>query len=223
MGQVKVNIYTDPLCCWSYAFEKEWRTLLANYGDSIDYHYIMCGMIPTWATYNDPMNSVSKPLQMGPVWMHASQVTHTKMAYQVWHEDPPSSSYPACIAVKTAALQSSEAGEQYLLKVRSAIMNDGRNIAKTQVLFDVAQQLGDTVLDFEQFKRDWAQGRGKESFRADLQKASYHKIGRYPTLTFQRPDGKGIIITGYRPYEVLEQAYRQVNDHIQGSITKDQR
>lgn len=210
MGQVKINFYTDPLCCWSYAFEKEWRKLLANYGDTIDYQYVMCGMIPTWATYNDPMNSVSKPLQMGPVWMHASEVTHTKMAYQVWHEDPPSSSYPACIAVKTAALQSNKAGEQYLLKIRSAIMNDGRNISKPEVLLDVAEELDSSTLDFEQFKEDWTQGKGKELFRADLQKASYHKIGRYPTLTFQNPQGKGIIITGYRPYEILEQAHFRI-------------
>jgi predicted DsbA family dithiol-disulfide isomerase len=142
--------------------------------------------------------------------MHASEVTHTKMAYQVWHEDPPSSSYPACIAVKTAALQSNKAGEQYLLKIRSAIMSDGRNISKPEVLLDVAEELDSSTLDFQQFKEDWTQGKGKEPFRADLQKASYHKIGRYPTLTFQNPQGKGIIITGYRPYEILEQAYSRI-------------
>ncbi len=94
-------------------------------------------------------------------------------------------------------------------------MNDGRNISKPEVLLDVAEQLDTSVLNVEQFKKDWALGKGKEPFRADLQKASYHKIGRYPTLTFQNPQGKGIIITGYRPYEILEQAYFKIRNHVE--------
>jgi hypothetical protein len=47
-------------------------------------------------------------------------------------------------------------------------------------------------------------------FKADVQKAKLHDVGRYPTLTLQNAQGKGIIIVGYRPFEVLEQAMRQV-------------
>lgn len=211
MGQISVNFYTDPLCCWSFAFENEWRQLQLKHPGKIALQYIMCGMIPSWAAFNDPMNSVSNPLQMGPLWMHAAEVTHTKIAYNIWHEDPPSSSYPACIAVKTAGLQSPAAEEQYLSSVRLAVMQDARNISKPDVLLAVAEALDrDGVLSYAQFKDDWQRGKGKAPFRSDLEKASYHKIGRYPTLTFKRGDGRGIMITGYRPYHILEQAYSQI-------------
>lgn len=147
---------------------------------------------------------------MGPVWMHASEVTLVKMNYALWNENPPSSSYPACIAVKTAALQSRHAEDRYLFSVRRALMEDGADVSKPDVLLSIARQLKDDDLNFEQFKKDWQQGRGKELFRQDLQTAAFHKIGRFPTLTLQNSKGKGVIIVGYRPYEVLHQAFLQV-------------
>jgi putative protein-disulfide isomerase len=210
VGQVKINFYTDPLDCWSYAFEKHWEELLHRYNDEIEYRYVLCGMIPDWKTYSDPMNSVSKPIQMGPVWMHASEVTHVKMKYSLWHEDPPSSSYPACIAVKTAGLQSDRAEKLFLNAVRSACMNDGLNIAKQSVLISLAENLKDDHFDPTRFKEDWSKQKGLEPFRADLQKARFHSIGRFPTLTLQNRKNEGIIIVGYRPFEVLEQAFLKI-------------
>jgi putative protein-disulfide isomerase len=212
-GQVNIHYYTDPLCCWSWAFEPHWRRLLSACGDMIAYRYVMCGMIPNWESYNDPLNSVSKPLQLGPVWMHASQVTNVKMDYSIWHRDPPSSSYPACIAVKCAGLQSPAAEDLYLLALRKALMEEGLNIAKPDILLSVAEGVQTNhpeQFNLEVFKKQWKLGEGKEKFRADIQKMKYHNIGRYPSLTFINASGKGIIIIGYRPYEALREAF----DHV---------
>jgi putative protein-disulfide isomerase len=213
-GQVKIDFYTDPLCCWSWALEQHWRKLLRVYPHQISYQYIMCGMIPDWTKYNDPMNSVTRPIQMGPVWMHASEVTHVKMKYSIWHEDPPTSSYPACIAVKTAGLQSREAEDQYLFQIRRALMEDGSNISKTDTLISVAEQLKVDRFNVQQFKKDWQMGTGKELFRGDLQKSKFHNVGRFPTLTFKNSAGKGIMIVGYRPFEILEQAFMQAQSLV---------
>jgi putative protein-disulfide isomerase len=205
-GQVNIEFYTDPLCCWSWAFEKHWRALLQQHSN-IQYRYVMCGMIQDWKTYSDPMNSVFKPIQMGPVWMHASEVTATKMKYSIWHDDPPTSSYPACIAVKTAGLQSSIAEEKLLFLLRKALMEDGKNISKPEVILAVAHQLDVDGFDILRFERDWLAGKGKENFKTDMKQAKYHNIGRYPTLTFSKNGGAGIMIVGYRPLEALQQAF----------------
>jgi len=207
-GRVNIEFYTDPLCCWSWAFEKSWRQLLSKYGDQISYRYMMCGMIPNWDSYNDGMNAVSKPIQMGAVWMHASEVTHVKMRYDIWHLDPPTSSYPPCIAVKTAALQSSEAADRYLFEMRRCLMEDAVNISKPEVLLSIAKRI--QSIDFEKFKHDWNTGLGKNAFRDDIQKAKFHGIGRFPTLTFTNAEGKGILIVGYRPFDVLELAFQSI-------------
>jgi putative protein-disulfide isomerase len=207
--QVKIDFYTDPLCCWSWAFDQHWRKLLDEYGQVIEYRYIMCGMIPDWNTYADPVNSVSKPIHMGPVWMHASEVTKVKINYSLWHEDPPSSSFPPCIAVKAAGLQSPIAEDAYLFALRKAMMEDGANISKQEVLLSIAEDLELTDFDFEKFYMDWKHPRSREAFRKDRQKARFHSIGRFPTLTFTKPEGKEMIITGYRPYEALHDVFKK--------------
>lgn len=174
----------------------------------------MGGMIQDWKTYNDPMNSVNKPLQMGPVWMHASQFSGTPIDYSIWHEDPPASSFPSCIAVKCATLQSEKSGELLLNALREAVMTKGLNIAKESIIFDVARKLSEneTLFDLDQFTASWKNGSGIEAFRNDLQKTRFLKIGRYPTLTFTKNNTTGIMITGYRPYDVLLDALSQITD-----------
>jgi predicted DsbA family dithiol-disulfide isomerase len=89
------------------------------------------------------------------------------------------------------------------------------NIAKSSVILSLAQDLSrefESVFDFNFFEACWKNDAGVESFRADLQQARFLKIGRYPTLTFTRDKARGIMITGYRPYDVLVDALRQITN-----------
>lgn len=180
---------------------------MANYGDRISYRYVMGGMIPTWGKYNDPLNAVSTPVQMGPVWMHASEITHTRMEHALWAQDPPESSYPPSLAVKTAQLQSTAAAEQYYFIMRKAMMENGVNISRENILLELARQLDFTDFSYQIFLKDWQDGNGKESLREDLKQTKFHGVGRFPTLTLQADGGKSIMIIGYRPYKTLEEAF----------------
>lgn len=210
---LKITYYTDPLCCWSWAFEKHWQAFRQQFGHTFHWDYVMGGMIPDWKTFSDPLNAVSKPIQMGPVWMHASQVTHEPMDDAIWHEDPPTSSYPACIAVKCAALQSREASDGLLHKIREAVMTKKQNISRYEVLIAIADDFAierPELFDINRFLADWHGGAGRGMLKSDLQQAAYHKIGRFPTLTFSNSTGQGIMIVGYRPYDELVKAYCQI-------------
>lgn len=217
--RVEITYYTDPLCCWSWAFEPQWRRLQYEFAGSITWKYCMGGMLPDWRTYNDAANNVTRPLQMGPVWMHAAQVSGMPMNTRIWMEDPPVSSYPACIAVKCAMLQSQEAGELYLRMVREAIMLHGRNIAKQQVLNEIAQELSmanAAVFSADQFSADTVKERGLDAFRPDVIEVQTRQISRFPTLLFRNAaTGQAIIMTGYRPYEALLEALQQVAPGLQ--------
>ena len=61
---------------------------------------------------------------------------------RIWVEDPPTSSYPACIAIKAAELQSAEAADLYLGWLRHAVMTQRRNIARREVLLEVGGRGG---------------------------------------------------------------------------------
>lgn len=202
---ISITYFTDPLCCWSWVFEPEWEKLLTEYKDHVTYRICMGGLLPSWNNYNDEVNSISKPLQMGPMWMHASVITGIHIQHDIWIKDPPSSSYPACIAVKAAQLQSAEAGEKYLYLLRSACMKESKNIAKQSVLLEAAALLAeDKILDIELFKQDLFGSRGKEEFRKDLQEVKYYGINRFPALVFKnKATNNARLITGFHSFEAI--------------------
>jgi predicted DsbA family dithiol-disulfide isomerase len=165
----------------------------------------MGGLLPGWGMFADNQNSIMRPAQMGPLWMHAGEALGLKIAHRVWVNDPPASSYPACVAVKCAELQSAVAGRHYLHFIRKAIMEHGLNIARKVVLDEVAECIASFTQGFSiaRFNEDMQNDKGIEAFRKDLQEVKYRNISRFPTLIIQRPGSRGLMVTGYRPAEVL--------------------
>jgi putative protein-disulfide isomerase len=180
----------------------------------------MGGMLSDWNRYNDPINSITRPLQMGPLWFETRHVSGQPINDKIWIADYPQSSYPACIAVKCAGLQSKEASERLLRALREAVMLKAQNISRQSVILEISKEISNNVLDYDRFKTDLAQNKGSELFKADLQEISFHKIGRFPSLVIQNAaTGKAVIIVGYRPYHVLLDALKAVSPRIQP--TKD--
>lgn len=210
--RVDIVFYADPLCCWSWAFQPVLDRFLQVFQDDISYRQCMGGMIPDWKTFSDPFNSIDRPAQMAPLWMHVAEVTGTPINEQVWAQDPPSSSLPACLAVKSAELQSMQAGRLYLYAAQEAVMKDGLNISNGQVLAEIAARLASKypqTFDYDTFVSDYNSPASIQALKADLEKVRYHKIGRFPTVTMTIK-GRGLILTGYRPFEVLQQAFLHI-------------
>jgi predicted DsbA family dithiol-disulfide isomerase len=205
-GKIEITYYTDPLCCWSWAMEQHRERLSANFKDAITWRYCMSGLLPNWKRYHDHLNSVSRPAQMAPLWLQAARETGVPVYHQLWIKDPPASSYPACVAVKCASLQSFEAGERFLYLLREACMVHGRNIAKYNVLADVAHtmQKDISMFDVEKFGADMNNGNGIEAFRKDLEEVKYRNINRFPTFIIRTSTGKALLLTGYRPYDSMK-------------------
>jgi len=211
--QVAIVCYTDPLCCWSWGMQPQLDRLIGEYSGHVTIEYCMGGLIPDWTEFSDPLNSIHKPAQMGPMWMQAGHLTGRPIDDMIWMSDPPSSSYPACIAVKTAQLQSPEAGKQMLFRLSEAVMTNRKNIAKTEAIAEVAEDLAKDhpeIFDFARFKKEYNGDLSREAFREDLKKVKLNKVGRFPTFTISNDQEQGVIITGYRPYEALLEAIQQV-------------
>ncbi len=210
---VEIVYYTDPLCCWSWAFEPQWRKLQYHFSDYLRWRYCMGGLLPSWKNFNDSMNIVNRPAQMGPIWMEASHISGMPIHNRIWIDNPPASSYLSCIAVKCAQLQSASAGEQYLRLLREAIMLHGQNISLLSVLTKIAETLAirsPQQFNIELFNTDMQNDRGLEAFRKDIQEVKQNGINRFPTLLFRRLHFPSILITGYRPYVVILDALKQI-------------
>ncbi|WP_439882768.1 DsbA family oxidoreductase [Pontibacter sp. MBLB2868] len=218
-GSVEVEYYTDPLCCWSWAMEPQWRRLRFEYKGNVKWRYRMGGLIANWDAFSDPINNINRPLQMGPLWMEAKYKSGMPIHDRVWYENPPASSYPACMAVKAAELQSPVAAENYLRKVREAVMLHGKNIAQREVLLQVGKELSEIspdLFNIEKFEQDFGSEEARKAFEQDLMQVRLHNISRFPTLTMRREGEEiGVMLTGYRPYEALQQALLQVAPELQ--------
>lgn len=201
-----ITYHTDPICCWSWAFEPVWRRLVQEHGAVVNVRYCLAGMVRDWASYDDPLQFVSRPSQMGPICVQVRHMAGVTINDRVWAMDPPSSSWPACVAVKAAAIQGPAAEQAYLHAVRRALMLDGRNIARRDVLVAVAMELARAtpgLLDSERFAADLDDAEPVEAFRRDLGETAVHQIGRFPTLIFRSQHLRPRMIVGYRPYDAL--------------------
>lgn len=205
--------YTDPLCCWSWAFEPVLRQLKMAYGDALHIRYCMGGMLSSWQGYHDPVLSVTRPVQMGPIWMQARQMTGAVIDDTIWFRDPPGSSYPACVAVKTVALQAPLLEERYLCLLWEAVMVQGKNIAKREVLLELAATLAaecPEVFSAEEFASQLGCKATVDAFKADLQEVSYRRIQRFPSLLLTSgKTGQGLLLTGNRPFEAVAKSIEQ--------------
>ncbi|HVW54882.1 MAG TPA: DsbA family protein [Rhizobiaceae bacterium] len=201
-----VTYYTDPLCCWSWAFEPEWSRLRRALVGRMAWRLRMGGMIRRWDRYEDPLNAIHRPAQMGPLWMQAERQTGVRIESRVWTEDPPDSSWPACLAFKAAELQSAFLGDVYLKRMRRALFIEGLNIARREVLSDIAAESAAASggsFDAVRWERDMDGEVAKRAFQKDMTDAHLRGIGRFPTLILRRPIGGEKLLTGWRPYEKL--------------------
>lgn len=224
-AELIIDYYTDPLCCWSWAFEPQLRKLRYQYLEIIHWRNRMVGMLPDWDTYNDPMNNVYRPAQMGPVWAETKHKSGMPFNERLWFENPPQSSYPACLAVKTAEMFNDDLSEIFLRKMREAVMVQGKDISNKEVILQIAKQIEkENDIDYEQFKISFLNKEAVGLLKEDLDRVKLKNISRYPSLTIQAEDKRGIILTGYRPYEVLEEAISQMlpDDFIKRDIDPDE-
>jgi predicted DsbA family dithiol-disulfide isomerase len=145
---------------------------------------------------------------MGPEWMHAGHLSGVDIDNSIWITDPPSSSFPACIAVKSAELQSKESGARYLYLLREAVMLKCRNIARTAVLLELASDLSGTDPSFDPFlfRQDLLSGKGLEAFKTDWQETKYRGITRFPTFVLKSPAHNPTLLSGFHTFDSLLKA-----------------
>jgi predicted DsbA family dithiol-disulfide isomerase len=201
---LEATLYTDPLCAWSWAFEPSWRRLRLDLGARLDARTAMVGMIPDWDTYRDSFQNVRVPAQIGPLWREVQAVTGMPVAERIWNDDPPASSYPAGLAVAAAALQGPDAAASLLRRLREALFLGGRNIARPEVLVDMVRQAG-ADLDADRLLDDLTGPEAAAAFRLDLDDARRRAVNRYPAVVLRTPDGRTVLLVGFRPVAALRE------------------
>ena len=116
------------------------------------------------------------------------------------------------MAVKCVERQIPSAGDVYLRLLREAVMHEGKNIAKEEVLRQLAEKLSLLVPPFDllQFGDDLKSNVGLEDFRNDLQEIQRQGISRFPSLIIKNAGNQAVLFSGHQSYGPLLTALQQV-------------
>src|ERR671922_189933 len=101
-------------------------------------------------------------------WLDAADQSGMPLDPRVWQEAPLRSTYPACMAVKAAAEQGTDAAGRYLRSLREGIMCRRRRLDSAEALVEEARGAG---LDPQRFRIDLESHAIVEAFGADLEEA----------------------------------------------------
>lgn len=187
--------------------EPQLRKLRFLLKDRLHLNYVMGGLLSEWKNFNDQMNDIARPAQLGPLWMQARNMSGQPIEENIWISNPVDTSFLACMAVKAAALQSKVAEEAMLRKLREAVMMQQRNIGELEVIFQVAEDLDQKqILKKVIFREDLFSDRISKNFKEDLNRTKAGGITRFPTLLITY-GGRTYQITGYRPFGELKKTF----------------
>jgi len=206
------RLYTDPACVWSWATEPQRRRLEWEFGDAIEFQPVMGGMART----------IEEADRAGLIveWLEVSAETGMPTDPLVWAQNPLSSSYPACQAVKAAAEQGSDAAMRYLRRLREGILLGRRRLDHAEALVAEAAPAG---IERERFEIDLRSHAIVEAFGNDLEEvrdppAEAREAGQvrpavgdrervgFPSVAFVGEGGERAAVYGPSDYETLRSA-----------------
>lgn len=202
MPTVTLTQFTDPNCTWSWGSEPIMRRIEALYGDQIAIEFVMGGLIEDFEEFYDASNDISEPSEVAPHWEAASRRHGMPVDADIWQEDPPTTTYPASIATKAAALQGERFGLRYLRRLREVAATERRNIERRDVLIPLADAID---IDVGQFTEAFTDGPALEAFEADLRRTREYGVRGFPTFRIEVGDDV-TTLSGYRRFDQLEQA-----------------
>lgn len=210
---VRIRVFTDPLCIWSWASEPAIRFLMTEFGDEVAFTFSMAGL----ARELHPDEALAHS------WLDAAAESSMPADPRVLHDSPPRSTYPMSMAAKAAGDQGSEAAYRYLRALREGSVALRRKLDTTEALVEEARGAG---LDAERFRVDLGSHGTVEVFGADLEAAAAlqasgeavpsggHSVaegGRglaLPTFVFEPANGGegAAVLSGLQPSAALRAA-----------------
>ena len=158
MMTAQVRFYTDPACPWSWAAEPAVRRLMWEFDGELDFAWVMGGLARSYEHAN--------LLDVVDQWLEDAAAGGMPCDPRIWTQNPLSSTYPACQAVKAAEEQGWQAGYRYLRTLREGIMFERRKLDHADALIDAA---GRSAIDRARFELDLRSHAITEAFGADLE------------------------------------------------------
>lgn len=172
----------------------------------------MGGLVEDINKFYDPANNIGGEnwyRQVAAHWLDASRHHGMPVDEQVFYDikDEFRSTYPACIAYKSAEFQDEALAKRFLRRMREAAAAERQAIHRLEIQEILAQEVG---LAPDQFMEDIKNGKAEGPFREDLQEYRSRGNTGFPTFLIHNFKGIEIILRGYQRFESFESAFQKI-------------
>ena len=210
---VEIIEFTDPVCTWCWGSEPVLRKLETRFGEQVHISYIMAGLVKDITSFYDSYNDIGgDPVRsnanIARHWLEASErhgMPVRSEGFKLFSKEHPST-YPQNIAYKAAQLQNQVLANRFLRRIREASAAEAMLTNTTEVLMELASEVG---LDVARFLEDLSSGAAQRAFEQDLATTARYKAHGFPTFLV-RFGKKEILLRGYKRYE----EFKAVIDHL---------
>lgn len=197
---------TDPICSHCWALEPVLRRFTEQYGDYLEIHTVMGGLLKGWDGFADVKNGIGGPADVAGHWREVGEHSRMPIDGSVWHSDPIQSSYPPSRVFKIIQQQGEQLAEVFLRRAREAVFAFNRNIGDDGVLTDIVNQMG---LDGAAIVSEAGSEAAQRLLEQDFALAGSLGVRGFPTLIIVNEDNRGVKIVGARSLETYVQALKQ--------------
>ncbi len=202
--QIEIIEFTDPVCTWCWGSEPVLRKLEIRYGVQVQISYIMGGLVKDITSFYDSYNDIGgDPDQsnrnIARHWAEASArhgMPVKTEGFNLFSREHPST-YPQNIAYKAAQMQDQALANKFLRRIREASAAESRQTNRTEVLLELASEVG---LDIARFLEDYNKGAARKAFEEDLASTVRYGARGFPSFLMKYGD-KEMVIHGYQRYE----------------------
>ena len=206
-ARIQVFWYTDPINVWCWGCEPAIRRLQVRYADAVQVSTVMGGLFEDFGPVRENWARMSGGRWQDSVVAFLNAVAaHHRMPMDVPRMmgaiDGLQSTWPSCIAVKAASLQSAAQELPYLRRFREALYIEGRNATDRVVQVELASEAG---LDADRFARALNDGSAEAAFQKDLDRCRSHSVTGFPTFELVRGPAT-VRLEGWQPWDAFDEA-----------------
>jgi predicted DsbA family dithiol-disulfide isomerase len=192
--------YTDPMCTWCWGSAPIIRHLQTVYGDQLRLRFVMGGLIEDFDEFYDAANDISKPDEVAPHWLEASDHHGMPVDTGIFEQDPAQSTYPASIAYVAARQQDRTRSHRYLRRLRETFATRVRNVNHREEQISIAESVG---LDVQAFTTALDDGSARREFEEDLSETHDAGVRAFPTYHITGSEGERQV-AGFQSFERLD-------------------
>lgn len=142
---LRISVYEDLLCAWSYIADARLLALRRELGDAVRWRFR-----PYPLRLDDVVPGQRELAKwVGDLERARQELEGHRLRTDLWRTgDPPLSSVPALVALEAAGMQGSWARFTLSRTMRRAALEEGINISRPDVAFELADSIGLTMNRF---------------------------------------------------------------------------